>query len=56
MVSLGDSSACMTAALACARVWLHVGEFRVEQRLDAIDRHLLDDVDMLAATVVAPSG
>ena len=36
------------------RVRLHVGEFGVEQRLDAIDRQLLDDVDMLAAAVVAP--
>ena len=36
-------------------VRLYVGEFRVEQRLDSIDRHLLDDIDMLAAAVVAPA-
>src|SRR4029077_16656031 len=34
---------------------LHVGELRVEQRLDTVDRQLLDDVDVLAAAVVAPA-
>ena len=37
-------------------VRLHVRELRAEQELDSIDRHLLDDVDVLAAAVVAPPG
>jgi hypothetical protein len=36
-------------------MWLDVGELRSEQRLDPIDRDLLDDVDVLAAAVVAPT-
>ena len=36
-----------------ARVRLHVGRLGTEQRLDPVDRELLDDVDMLAAAVVA---
>ena len=37
----------------CARVRLHVGVFRAEQRLRAFDRERLCDVDELAAAVVA---
>jgi hypothetical protein len=40
----------------CARVWLHVGVRRAEQCLDPVDRQLLDDVDVLAAAVVAAPG
>ena len=36
-----------------ARVRLHVGVLGAEQRLDPVDRQLLDDVDVLAAAVVA---
>jgi hypothetical protein len=36
-----------------ARVRLHVGVLRAEQRLQAVDRQLLDDVDVLATPVVA---
>ena len=36
-----------------ARVRLHVGVLRAEQRLQPVDRQLLDDVDVLAAAVVA---
>ena len=36
-----------------ARVRLHVGVLGAEQRLGAVDRELLGDVDVLAAAVVA---
>ena len=36
-----------------ARVRLHVGVIRAEQRADAIAREVLDDVDLLATAVVA---
>ena len=39
-----------------AGVRLHVGVVGAEQRLRAIDRELLDDVDVLAAAVVALAG
>ncbi len=39
-----------------AGVRLHVGEARVEQLLDAVEREVLGDVDVLAAAVVAPAG
>ena len=39
-----------------ARVRLHVGEAAAEQLLGAVDGELLDDVDVLAAAVVAPAG
>ncbi len=38
------------------RVGLHVGELRPEQALGALDREGLDDVDELAAAVVAATG
>ena len=38
-----------------AGVRLHVGVLGAEQRLDPVDRELLDDVDVLAAAVVAPA-
>ena len=38
-----------------ARVRLDVGVLGAEQRLGAIDRELLADVDVLAAAVVAPA-
>ncbi len=37
-------------------VRLHVGVLGAEQRLGAVDRELLGDVDPLAAAVVAPAG
>ena len=40
----------------CPRVRLHVGEPGPEQRLDPVDRELLDHVDVLAAAVVAAPG
>ena len=39
-----------------AGVRLHVRELGAEQRLGAIDREVLDDVDELAAAVVATTG
>ena len=39
-----------------AGVGLHVGGLGAEQRLDAVDRQLLDDVDVFAAAVVALAG
>ena len=39
-----------------AGVGLHVGVLGAEQLLDAVDRELLDDVDVLAAAVVALAG
>ena len=39
-----------------ARVGLHVGVLGAEQLLHAVDRQLLDDVDVLAAAVVALAG
>ncbi len=39
-----------------AGVRLHVGVLGAEQRLGAVDRELLGDVDPLAAAVVAPAG
>ena len=39
-----------------AAVGLHVGRLRAEQRLRALDRERLDDVDVLAAAVVALAG
>ena len=39
-----------------AGVRLHVGGLRAEQGLDPVDGQLLDDVDVLAAAVVAPAG
>ena len=39
-----------------AGVGLHVGEAAAEQLLGALDGQLLDDVDVLAAAVVAPAG
>ena len=39
-----------------ARVRLHVGEAAAEQLLGAVDGELLDDVDVLAAAVVAAAG
>ena len=38
-----------------ARMRLHVGEGAVEQALGAVDGELLDDVDILAAAVIAPA-
>ena len=37
----------------CPRVWLDVGVLGREQRLGAVDRQLLGDVDPLASSVVA---
>ena len=39
-----------------AGVRLHVGGFGAEQLLEAVDRQLLDDVDVFAAAVVALAG
>ena len=39
-----------------ARMRLHIGEGAVEQPLGAIDGELLDDVDILAAAVIALAG
>ena len=40
----------------CAAVRLHVGGFCTEQLFDAVNRQLLDDIDILAATVIAAAG
>jgi len=37
-------------------MWLHVGGVAAEDLLGAVDRDLLDDVDVLAAAVVALAG
>ena len=56
MVSPGLISACMTAALACApECGCTLANSGAEQGLDSVDRQLLDDVDVLAAAVVAPA-
>ncbi len=39
-----------------ARMRLHIGEVAIEQALGAVDGELLDDVDILAAAVIAPAG
>ena len=39
-----------------AGVRLHIGEFAVEEPADALDRQSLDDIDELAAAVIAPAG
>ncbi len=36
-----------------AGIRLHIGEFAIEQTADALDREVLDDVDELAAAVIA---
>ena len=57
MVSPGCSRPKNTAWLACEpELRLHVGELGAEQLLDAVDRQLLDHVDVLAAAVVALAG
>ena len=54
MVSPGLISACMAAALACApECGCTLAIAGTEQRLDPVDRQRLDDVDVLAAAVVA---
>ena len=35
---------------------LHVGGFCAEQLFDAVNRQLLNDIDILAATVIAAAG
>ena len=56
MVSPGWIRACIDRGVGLrAGVRLHVGVFGAEQRLDPVDRELLDHVDVLAAAVVAPA-
>ena len=57
MVSPGCSEGVEHALVRLrARVRLHVGKAAAEQLLGAIDGELLDDVDVLAAAVVAATG
>ena len=57
MVSPGSSSANIAAALAWApECGCTLANLGAEQRLDPVDGQLLDDVDVLAAAVVAAAG